>query len=169
MQLLRGLEYLHHNFIIHRSVSDNNLNWRVLSVGARWCRTSAGTQLRVINRQTREKRKAVYWYKKQDGVFGVIWLILHSNLIRDLKVSNLLMTDKGCVKIGKSSSLPQHNHCCSSHSQLSNSIICAPPFTLNTSAGLWTLTVSDQRDLRPESISNCNLSKILPFTLLTGY
>lgn len=35
------------------------------------------------------------------------WLILHSNLIRDLKVSNLLMTDKGCVKIGKTFSLPQ--------------------------------------------------------------
>lgn len=64
------------------------------------------------------------------------WLILHSNLIRDLKVSNLLMTDKGCVKIGKSFSLPQPNHCCSSHSQLSNSIISAPPFTPNTSTGL---------------------------------
>lgn len=68
------------------------------------------------------------------------WLILHSNLVRDLKVSNLLMTDKGCVKIGKSFSLPQPNHCCGSHSQLSNSIISAPPFTPNTSSGLWTLT-----------------------------
>lgn len=64
------------------------------------------------------------------------WLILHSNLIRDLKVSNLLMTDKGCVKIGKSFSLPQPNHCFGSHSQLSNSIISAPPFTLNTDSGL---------------------------------
>lgn len=31
------------------------------------------------------------------------WVIILSNLIiRDLKVSNLLMTDKGCVKIGES-------------------------------------------------------------------
>lgn len=79
MQLLRGLEYLHHNFIIHRSVSDINLNWQVLNVWARWCRSSAGTQLRVINRQTSEKRKAVYWYKKQDGAFEVIlWQLAHS-------------------------------------------------------------------------------------------
>jgi len=35
---------------------------------------------------------------------------LHSNFIihRDLKVSNLLITDKGCVKIGKYKILTEH-------------------------------------------------------------
>lgn len=40
-----------------------------------------------------------WWWRNQSGG----WIIILSNLIiRDLKVSNLLMTDKGCVKIGES-------------------------------------------------------------------
>lgn len=41
------------------------------------------------------------------------WFTVLSNLIiRDLKVSNLLMTDKGCVKIGESAaSLRQPRGC----------------------------------------------------------
>lgn len=40
-----------------------------------------------------------WWWWNQSGG----WIIILSDLIiRDLKVSNLLMTDKGCVKIGES-------------------------------------------------------------------
>lgn len=44
----------------------------------------------------------LHWFgggRNQAGNWG---LILSTLMIRDLKVSNLLMTDKGCVKIGES-------------------------------------------------------------------
>ncbi|XP_054631245.1 cyclin-dependent kinase 10 isoform X2 [Dunckerocampus dactyliophorus] len=78
LQLLRGLGYLHHNFIIHsdydpRSPAANGEN-RV-----------AGMLEPVPADFGREAGYTLDW-----------WL---ANGSLDLKVSNLLMTDKGCVKI----------------------------------------------------------------------
>lgn len=44
-------------------------------------------------------------------MYRTVWQLAHycalfNLVLRDLKVSNLLMTDKGCVKIGESSLLP---------------------------------------------------------------
>lgn len=163
IQLLRGLEYLHHNFIIHRSVSDSILKWQLLNVRLLMLQQSYKS---LTGRRVKKKGDVKLYVCTESKTGRHVesscgsWLILHSNLFRDLKVSNLLMTDKGCVKIGKSFPLPQSNHSYGLHSQLSNSIISALLFTLNTNSGLWTLTDSHSKFLH--QLSNSKFSKTLP-------
>ncbi|XP_055001019.1 cyclin-dependent kinase 10 isoform X2 [Sorex araneus] len=104
LQVLRGLQYLHRNFIIHRWRARRGAPTQLAEpcLCGCWAAVVAAVLRLPGKRSHRARAGWAGWHRPpqaEPGLGG--WCTLGAPLLslpRDLKVSNLLMTDKGCVK-----------------------------------------------------------------------